>query len=59
LRQNSKILVKLDTLISRVSKLESICKKNDDDGNGNVDMDFIKVRLKFNIKLYVGSCRFV
>ena len=53
LQQNVEILSKLDILISKVSKLE----KNND--NGSVDVDFIKVRLKFDIKLYVGSCRFI
>ena len=53
MQQNVEILSKLDILISKVSKLE----KNND--NGSVDVDFIKVRLKFDIKLYVGSCRFI
>lgn len=54
LQQNVEILSKLDILISKVTKLEN---KNND--NGSVDVDFIKVRLKFDIKLYVGSCRFI
>ena len=44
LQQNVEILSKLDILISKVSKLE----KNND--NGSVNVDFIKVRLKFDIK---------
>ena len=54
MQQNVEILSKLDILISKVTKLEN---KNND--NGSVDVDFIKVRLKFDIKLYVGSCRFI
>src|ERR1044072_5910493 len=48
-RQNTKIISKLDTIISnqqaltdRLAKVENICNKNNDNNNGGINVDFIK-----------------
>jgi len=65
LRQNTKIITKLDVIITkqqaleeRVVKIEEICNNKSNDNN-KVDLGFIQVRFhykKFNTKLYVGLC---
>ena len=47
--QNTKIISKLDTIISnqqaltdRLAKVENICNKNNDNNNGGINVDFIK-----------------
>jgi hypothetical protein len=62
IRQNEKIISKLDALNERVLKIEEACNKNNNNNNNNnVNPEFIQVRFhnvneKFNKKLYVGLC---